>query len=45
MFEEEEHFDHKLNYLFLNNLLAWVGMYIKEGSMPLIDFVDWWGSC
>ena len=27
--------------LFHSNLLAWVRIYIKEGSVPLIDFVNW----
>ena len=43
-FENKEHHENKLKLLFLSYLLAWVGMYIKEGPMPLIDFVDWLGS-
>lgn len=40
MFENEEFSDQKLKCLFLINLLAWLGIYIKEGSMSLIEFVD-----
>lgn len=34
----------KLKLLFLSNLLAWVRIHIKEGSIFFIDFVDWLGS-
>ena len=37
--------DQKLKYLFLSNLLAWVRTYIRKGSIPLIDLVDWLGTC
>lgn len=39
-FGNEEQFENKLKWLFLSSLLAWVGMYIKEGSMLFIGFVD-----
>ena len=45
VFGNEEQSENKLKWLFLSNMLAWVRMYIKEGLMPLIDFVDWLGSC
>ena len=40
-FENEEHFDQSLKSAFLSTPLLWVKLYINEGSMPLIDFVNW----
>ena len=45
MLRNEQQSENKLKWLFLSNLLAWVEMFMKESSMPLIDFVDWLGSC
>ena len=44
MFESEEQPVQALKCSFLRNLVFWVCMYIEEGSMLLIDFVDWVGS-
>ena len=34
----------EVKHTFLGNLVSWVSLYIEEGSMPLIDFVDWVSS-
>ena len=45
LFENKERSIHILKSLFLNNLFLWVKLYIGEGLMSLIDFVDWLDSC
>ena len=43
-FEDKEQNDRKLELLFLCDLFAWVSLYIREGPMALLDFVEWVGS-
>lgn len=46
MFENKEQSVHALKSLFLSIIFfLWLKLCIDEGSMPLIDFVDWLDSC
>lgn len=38
--KNKEKTDQMLKLSFLTNLSAWISMHIREGSMPLFDFVD-----
>ena len=40
-FKNEEHSTQSLKSTFLSNLHLWVILYIDEGLMPLINFVNW----
>lgn len=39
--ENEEQYIQILKSIFLNNLPLWVQLYLGEGTMSLMEFVDW----
>ena len=43
-FENCESLDQTIKSSFLYLFWDWVKLYIRDGSMSLIDFVDWLGS-
>lgn len=43
LFGHKEQSVHFLKSIFFTYLFLWVKLYIGEGTMPLIDFIDWLG--
>lgn len=40
----EDKLDQALKSMFLCNFLLWVRKYMDEGSMLMINFIDWFGT-